>query len=169
MRKARDGLKVEYTGVNLKHLQTQPPGKVITGGSPPVRISQASVQRNLFMPSNQESTSVVDCITMPCLIQNVPARGWMKVLFFGFFFKSQRLVGTGLHAASEKTKTSTTVFPWAMPVVTVPSTISTTVAFPDLLQVCLTHPTHINFSWRVFHLLICRTLLWGRIEWAPGV
>lgn len=86
MRKARDGLKVEYTGVNLKHLQTQPPGKVITGGSSPVRISQASVQRNLFMPSNQESTSVVDCITMPCLIQNVPARGWMEVFFFFFFF-----------------------------------------------------------------------------------
>lgn len=85
MRKARDELKVEYTGVNLKHLQTQPPGKVITGGSPPVRISQASVQRNLFIPSNQESTSVVDCITMPCLIQNVPARGWMEVVFFFFF------------------------------------------------------------------------------------
>lgn len=88
MRKARDGLKVEYTRVNLKHLQTQPPGKVITGVSPPVRISHASVQRNLLMPSNQKSTSVVDCITMPCLIQNVSSKRMEgSFFFFLFFFK----------------------------------------------------------------------------------
>lgn len=47
MKKARDRLKVEYTGVNLKHPQTQPPVKVIAGDSPPVIISHASVQRYL--------------------------------------------------------------------------------------------------------------------------